>query len=105
MSVFNRQKCFHRLVVITVGQAGRGSKRLGRPHAKAGTKKGSAVGASIAAVGAAAARLVFRRKTRQLGRRARRPLGAPSASSSVRESPAARSAGTFLAREGWRRWK
>ena len=66
MSVFNRRNAFLGWLVITLAKPV--AKQKARAAArKAGTKKGGAVAASIAAVGTAAAGLMFWRKRRSNG--------------------------------------
>ena len=63
MSLFNRRNAFIGWLVVTLAKPV--AKQKARAAArKAGTKKGGAVVASIAAVGAAAAGLMFWRKRR-----------------------------------------
>ena len=66
MSVFNRRNAFIGWLVLTLAKPI--AKQKARSAArKAGTKKGGAVAASLAAVGAAAAGLMFWRKRRSNG--------------------------------------
>lgn len=66
MSVFNRRNAFIGWLVLTLAKPV--AKQKARAAArKAGTKKGGAVTASLAAVGAAAAGLMFWRKRRSNG--------------------------------------
>ena len=63
MSVFNRRNAFIGWLVIALAKPVAKQKAWAAAR-KAGTKKGGAVAASIAAVGAAAAGLMFWRKRR-----------------------------------------
>ena len=66
MSVFNRRNAFIGWLVLTLAKPV--AKQKARSAArKAGTKKGGAVAASVTAVGAAAAGLMFWRKRRSNG--------------------------------------